>query len=320
MLNTPRWSTLTLSKGKVFSNVWQAIRDDFPANADTKIEFFDSSGNIIASVEGEVRERQLFYKIEPPSPLDDVPRGAQYEISIVTEDGPYLFEYGHVARREASFYTPGASLIKPNESRVFIDPFGRNSVGRKWIPIWGQPSMHSIGSGEGQRWGMGPNIGLLFAECAVRYYRPLGGDSFRVKFQVYAVPGSAIGVGGTGKLQAFFGSDITSHIGFGLEIEHGLVNRKVHTGVISAPTDLDYTGTANETFNYDDFITVDYSDIEKIYRVYKNEDILNPIIEWEDTDQELPKGRGYRHFGFAWDASLTATGPLVTAVEIQDYV
>jgi hypothetical protein len=316
MLNTPRWSTLTLSKGSMFSNVWPAIRDDFPANAETHIYFYDSEGNIIATVEGQVRERELVYKIEPPL-LDDVPRGAQYELKIETEDGPYLFEYGAVARREAEFYNPGAALVQPNEARLFIDKFNRNSVGKKWKPIWGQPAMHAMG---GDRWGMASNIGLLYAESAVRYFRPLGGDSFRVKFNIYAIPGSAIGIGGSGKIQALFGMDITSHVGFGFEVEHGLVNRKVSTGIVTAPTDLDKIETINKTVNQTSSFIVDYSDLDRIYRIFDGADPLNPIMTWEDTDRELPRGKGFRYFGFAWDSSLTATGPLLTGVEIQDRV
>lgn len=314
-MNQPRWGTITLSKGHLLAVKFPAIKDDFPANSETYLTFFDSSGNTIARVEGEVAPRELTYLIEPQR-LDEVPRGAPYELNVKTDEGSYLYEYGNVARRQAEFYNPGASLVQPNEARLFIDPFNRQSVGRKWKPIWGGVAMHSLGDG---KWGMGSNIGLLYAESAVRYFRPLGGDSFRVKFRCHAAPGSAIGVGGSGKMQALFGMDITSHIGFGLEIEHGLVNRKVSTGIVTAPTDLDITRTVNSNTSYNTYYTVDYSDLEKLYRVYKD-NAIEPIITWEDTDQELPKGRGYRYFGFAWDASLTATGPLLTGVEVQDRV
>ena len=314
MLNTPRWSTLTLSKGSIFANTWQAIKDPFPANSETYIYFYDSGGNEIGRAEGAVSERKLTYLVEPPH-LDDIPRGASYELKVITDDGPYLYEYGNVARREATFYNPGAQLVEANESRLFIDPLDRNSIGRKWKPIWGGVAMHGVPGG----WGMGSNVGLLFAESAVRYYRPLGGDSFRVKFGVYAVPNLSFGAGGSGKMQFLSGMDINSHIGFGVEIEHGLVNRNIRTGIITAPTDLNIINSVVQPVGTADYITVDYSDLTKLYRVYFNEN-PNPILQWLDDDQYLPKGRGYRYFGFAWDSSLLATGPLLRGVEIQDQV
>lgn len=315
-LNIPRWQTITLSRGKVYSNVWQAVKDDFPSNSEVHLNFFDSNGNVIATAEGEVTARTLLMKVEPPT-FDDVPRGAPYELVVITDDGPYLFEYGNVARREASFYNPGPSLVEPNQSRLFIDKLNRNSIGRKWKPIWGGVAMHQFGD---DSWGMGSNTGLLFAESAVRYYRPLGGDSFRVRFQCYAVPGSAIGTGGSGKMQFLAGMDITSHMGFALEIEHGLTNRRVKTGIVTAPTDIDVTGQVNTNTDMDTYYTVDYSDLDHLYQVYKDDDLVTPIITWEDQEQELPKGPGFRYFGFAWDSSLTATGPLLRGIEIQDRV
>lgn len=317
MLNSPRWSTLTLSRGSMFSNIWQAVKDDFPANSETKLFFYDSGGNIIATLEGTVSDRALTYKVEPQH-HDDIPRGATYELKIITDDGPYLWEYGNVARREATFYNPGAQAVEPNESRLFIDKLDRNAVGRKWIPIWGKPAMHTV-SGGPTGWGMGSDIGLLFAESAVRYFRPMGGDSFRVKFNVFAIPGSVVGVGGSGKMQALFGMDITSHIGFGVEVEHGINNRRIKTGVVTAPTDLDINNSVSGNVGRNSSLIVDYSDLDRLYQVYLDDSPV-PIIQWEDQDRELPKGKGYRYFGFAWDSSLTATGPLLTGMEIQDRV
>lgn len=318
MLNTPRWQTITLSKGSVFSNVWNAVRDDYPANSEAYIYFYDSEGNTIATVEGDVTSRTLTFQVAPPE-LDDVPRGAGYELKLVTEDGPYLIEYGTVARREAEFYNPGAALVKPNESRLFIDKLNRNSVGRKWKAIWGKPAMHSV-SGGPTGWGMGSDVGLLYAESAVRYFRPLGGDSFRVKFNVFAIPGSVAGVGGSGKMQALFGMDITSHIGFAFEMEHGISNRRIRTGIVTAPTDIDVIAVQDKNIGRNSSFIVDYDDLDRMYRIYDGDDPLTAIMTWEDEDRELPKGKGYRYFGFAWDSSLIATGPLLTGVEIQDRV
>lgn len=316
MLNIPRRGNLLLSKGAMFDDYRPSIADDFPADSTCWITCYDSSGTPIATLDGTVTPKKLSWLLEA-AVHDPVPNGAQYEmfIQIPGAESPYKYEYGSVIRREASFYTPPASSLE-GESRLFIDTLGRSSLGRRWIPIVGGTAMHDLGSSQ---YGMGPDVGLLFAQSAVRYFRPLGGDSFRAKFSV-ASTNSFIGAAGTGKLQFIASMDTSMTTGMGFEIETGVSNKFLHTGLVTGPVDLAYTGSpvASTTVTGDSF-TVDYSDLLKVMRVFKGLD-TDPIIEWEDTGSVLPHGPGFRHWGFAWDASLIATGPLLLSVEAQDYV
>lgn len=319
MLNTPRRSTLILSAGGTFDDYRPAVMDDFPANSTAWITCYDSTGNEIAKLDATaVTQRQMLWEEIDPDEHDSVPNGAQYEIflKIPGVAKPYKYEYGTVIRREAAFFAPPPTSLQ-GESRLFVDTLGRSSLGRRWNAVKGRTAMHDLGGGI---YGMGPDVGLLFAQSAVRYFRPLGGDSFRCKFYV-ASTNSAIGEAGTGKMQFIANMDINMRIGMGFEIETGISNKRLHIGTVAGPTQLNYTGTfVNNTVVTGNYFTVDYSDQTATMSVYKGSNLVDPVIEWEDTSRMLPKGEGYRYWGFAWDASLIATGPLLTSVEMQDYV
>ncbi|HJT90963.1 MAG TPA: hypothetical protein VJ777_03340 [Mycobacterium sp.] len=320
-LNTPRQSSLVLSRDAVFDHYWPAIRDSFPDGATTHLDFYNSNGDVVASVNGTVEARKLVYLVTDTDALNGVSNGSQYELFVVTTDGPYKVEYGHVIRREASFYTPlpvGTEL--ENDARLFSDLLNRDAVGRRWIVTKGGIAMHPLGT-DPETYAMGPDTGLLFSEAGMRYFRPMGGDSWRIKFSIYST-GSFIGLGGTGKMRVHMGCDSRLNVGMGFEIETGSSNNRVHTGLVTSPTDMDYTGSPVDNESEDgDIWTVDYNDLTKTMNVYKGpEPYLDPVISWEDTADLLPHGIGYRHWGFSWDSSLLATGALLRTVEAQDYV
>jgi hypothetical protein len=317
MLNTPRQSSLVLTRGGVFDNIWPAIRDDFPSGSTTSIEFYDSNGNTIATVAGAVETKRLVYLESDTDLLDSVPNGAQYELFVTTADGPYKLEYGTIIRREATFFTPPPTSLE-GESRLFIDSLNRDAVGRRWVVTRGGIAMHQVASTPEPRYAMGPNFGLLFSQAGMRYFRPFGGDSWRVRFGVYST-GSGLGLGGDGKMRVHVGCDIRLNTGMAFEIETASTS-KIHTGIVTSPTDMDYSQTVNHTTADEDEFIVDYSNISKIMNVYKNDDFTAPIITFDDTTDLLPHGPGYRYWGFSWDSSLAATGPLLWTLEAQDYV
>lgn len=319
VLNSPRPGALILSRGAVLDNFWPAIADDFPDGSTTSIVFFDSTSAEIAEVAGTVTSKKLTYLVQPDD-LDPVPNGAQYELWLTTPDGPYKVEYGHVIRREASFYQPLPTSLEA-DVRLFTDLLNRDALGRRWVGIQGGVKMWPLAD---EQFAMGPDIGLLFAEAGARYFRPFAGDSFRVRFGIYAVIDSGIGTGGAGKLRFHGASDVSMHTGMSFEIQTDTdvfpANRKLHTGIVTAPTDITYTGSAvtYEAVTGDEFL-VEYSNISRTMQVFLNDD-TDPIIAWTDDDAVLPHGLGYRYWGFSWASSLVATGPLLVTVEAQDYV
>lgn len=314
MLNVPRQSSLVLTRNGVLDTTWPAIRDLFPPGSTTEIRTYDSSGTVIATIIGEVTPTKLVY-LAQPAELADIPGGAQYELMLITPDGPYVVEYGHVIRREAAFFTPPATSIE-QDSRLFVDTLGRDSVGRRWVAVQGGVAMHSTPGGG---YGMGPDIPLLFAAAGVRYQRPIGGDSFRCTFGVYSTR-SALGVGGTGKMRFHGASDALMTTGMSFEMETGISNNRLHTGLVTAPIDISYTGSpVNHNTDTGEQFTVEYSDITKTMNVFLGA-ATTPIITWNDAGNVLPHGPGYRYWGFSWDSSLAATGALLVTVEMQDYV
>lgn len=308
--NTPRHGTLVLSSGVVLDKAWPAIRDDFPGGATSHINFLDpTTGDTLHTATGVVTAKALTYLHTDVASLDAVPNGAKYELFLVTADGPYKYEYGNIIRREATF--PKVAPAFDLGPRTFIDTLGRNAVGRKWIPTHGGIAMHDLGGGVQC---MGPDIGLLFNKAGMRYFRPMATDSWRIQFTIHDT-GSVIGLGGTGKMRLHMGCDAMLNVGMSLEIESGVVNRYVHTGIVTGPVSNYYTGTdAYYTTNGDVWV-VSYDDDTKIMSTTMNG---NPSLSWADAGASLPRGPGYRYWGFSWDSSLLATGPVLYSVEAQD--
>lgn len=322
MLNTPRQSSLVLTKGGVFDNVWPSIRDDFPTGATASLEFYDSNGTTIATIDGAVEPKRLVFLELDIDKLDGVPNGAQYELFVTTTDGPYKLEYGTIIRREATFFTPPASSLE-QESRLFVDTLNRDAVGRRWIVTHGGIAMADLG-GVPKRYAMGSDFGLLFVEAGMRYFRPFGGDSWRIRFGVYST-GAGSGLGGNGRMRVHMGCDTKLNIGMGFEIDtkqtlFGADISEIHTGIVTGPVDMDYTETVTHTALDGDEFICEYSNITKVMNVYKNDDFTAPLITFDDTTDLLPHGPGYRYWGFSWDASLLASGPLLLSLEAQDYV
>lgn len=308
--NTPRHSTLVLSSGAVLDRSWPAVRDDFPAGATSHLNFLDpTTGAVITTADGVVTAKALTFLYEDIAALDSVPNGAKYELFLVSADGPYKYEYGNIIRREATF--PKVAPPFDLGPRTYIDTLGRASVGRKWLPTHGGIAMHDLGGGVQA---MGPDVGLLFSQAGMRYFRPMAHDSWQFTFTIYD-SGLVIGLGGTGKMRLHFGCDALLNVGMSLEIETGVVNRKIHTGIVTGPVSNTYTNTADYDSTNGDVWVVNYDDTTKIMSTTLNG---ADFISWEDSADALPRGPGFRHWGFSWDSSLLATGPVLYSVEAQD--
>lgn len=309
--NTPRYGTLTLSRGAVLDKAWPAIRDNFPGGATSQIKFYDpATSAVIATVDGAVTAKALTFLYADTDTLDTIPNGAKYELFLTTADGPYKYEYGSIIRRETEF--PRVAPAFDLGPRTFIDTLARNAVGRKWLATHGGIAMHDLGGGLNA---MGPDVGLLFSSAGMRYFRPMATDSWQVQFMIHDT-GLVIGLGGTGKMRLHMGCDIMLNVGMSIEIESGISNKYIHTGLVTGPVSTYTTGTSPYATTDGDLWTVTYDDTTKTLSAALNTN--PPQISWVDENDDLPKGPGFRYWGFSWESSLLATGPVLFSVEAQD--
>lgn len=277
------------------------------------IEFTDTDGNTILELTGvlvgpETKPEGIRFRGDPDD-MDLIPAGANFEVTLNTVDGPYKIRYGKVIRKEVTFTPPPSSLAVPPQG--FADSFQRSAIGRKWVPIVGQATIHdnsdhSLPNGLGAK-------NALFSTAALRYYRPFTTDSLRVSAAVLN-PGSLLAA----KTSFVIGSDIYMTSGLVMQLETGTGHNYLHTGTLGPDQAVSYQGSAvSNTVANGDGYSIAYNDETRILAVYKGTS-LEPLIEWPDDAGIVPHGRGYRYFGVIFGASALTTGIQLTSISAKD--
>ena len=280
----------------------------WPAKAYATIEFTDTTGAPILTLDGEVTPDAIRFSADSGDGLDDVPAGANFEITLETQDGDMKIRYGKVIRKEVTWFPPPTTNVTPVS---FGDSFQRTALGRKWIPITGRTRIHDNSSSSLPNGVACDNA--LFSKSAIRYFQQFTTDSIRMNINV--VNPLHLQAGKTGFIVC---SDALLSTGIVMQLETGPGTDYIHIGTLTGPTTVVYEGdsVSNDTVNGDNY-SVSYNDETKTIAVYKGTD-LTPLKTWTDDTGMVPHGPGYRYVGFNFEATLLSAGIQVTSWSARD--
>jgi hypothetical protein len=152
MISQPMPYVVVLSRNSNWNppSILPLVGDIWPAGSTTYTNFYDSTGAILATVNGTVSTNSIDYSIAHAA-LDGVPAGASFEMFVVTPDTlPHMIRFGKVFRREARF--PNAPANNPAAQALsFADTLQRTAFGSKWVPIIGTTVLSaSVGTNDVQ--------------------------------------------------------------------------------------------------------------------------------------------------------------------------
>ena len=280
----------------------------FPKGSYATIEFTGTDGASILTLDGEVTPEAIRFVGDPEDGLDDVPAGANFEVTLETITGPQKLRYGKVIRKEVTYFPPPTQDVTPLS---FGDNFQRTALGRKWVSVSGktrifQNTALSLPNGVAVDF-------ALFSKSAIRYYQQFTTDSIRVSVNVV----NPVSIQ-AGKTSFVVCADANMTSGLVMQLETGLTNNYIHMGTLTGPTTVVYEGSAvsNVVANGDNY-TIAYRDATKTLAVYKGTN-LTPLATWTDATGKVPHGPGYRYVGFSFQASAVTHGIQVTDWSAKD--
>lgn len=272
------------------------------------IVFTDSAGAEILTLDGTVDGDRIDF-VGDPEEMDQVPAGAGYTIKLETPEAVHVIRYGTVIRKEVFWTQPAAKRVKT--PRMFSDSFQRTALGRKWIPVVGRTVIrdnHLIGLPNG----LGPEV-AFFQKSAIRYWEEFTSDSVEVGVTVLNTDPIL-----AGRTAVMIGADIGLTTGIAMRFETAAFANQLHLGMVNGPNSMvDETAAVANVVRNGDYYRLRYTDSTKIAAVYKGSS-LEPIIEWPDAAGVVPHGRGYRHFGIAFESALVGRGIQITSITAMD--
>lgn len=280
----------------------------WPAKAWATAVFTDSSGGEIMTVDGTVHPDRIEF-VGDPDDMDQIPAGAGFTISLETPEAVFPIRYGTVIRKEV-FYTQPANkaVVAP---RAFSDSFQRSALGNKWVAITGRTTIHdnhllSLPNG------VNPQT-AFFSKSAIRFYQEFTSDTVDVAVTVLNThPGLH------GKTTVVLCADINFTTGIGVQFQTAAFSNTMHLGMITGPNSMvDEAPTVPNEVDNGDYYRVRYTDSTKTVAVYKGTS-LDPITSWIDSSNAVAHGRGYRHFGLAFESELLGRGIEVTSITAMD--
>lgn len=302
MVNENRPGVIVLSRNGTSPYEFPAdIGDPFPDGATVHAVFTNTLDEVVADISGQVYPTRAQFMFAHAD-VSEVKRGFNFEVFINIDDVEYAQRYGKVVRREPSFeYTERFIGTRP----VYLaDNFTARvgNPGSLYIPTVNAVAIHNNGL-FGAPNALAQDLGLFYDTAAVRVQKSLATDSARM--QVTMVNG------GVGETKAVFcaNSNLTTFMGIMFDANNTAVRLVSHNGIVANGI-TDSIGV--------DAYTLDYNHQTKMLKLSKNGG--DTIVEWEDTDDTIPHGRGYRNIGFSWIGSVLSTGPQLAAWEAMDYV
>lgn len=297
----PKMDTLILTTGAPFQSTYRDVAA-FPDGAESRIQFYDSTGVLIARLPGVLNGTDFTWNYGSEI-VDVIPHGAQFEFSVIYPGmEPIVLYYGTAIRKEARFGSASTDLsVVP---QLFVDNFQRTALGPKWIQVY-QQTLIQINTGAPA--GLTLNQ-AKYTAGATLYYAPLSGDSVTVNFNVYAP--------NAGKTAVVVCSNSTMTSYLGVMIEKGATNA-VHIISGTGPAAYSSLTTVSSTTSTNDTFMLLYNSLSDTISLYKNGNISAPLTSRSGI--AVPHGPGYRYTGASWVTATTGvTGCQLTSWQAQD--
>lgn len=292
----------------------------FQDGASAHVEFTDSSGGLITSIDADHVTPDGIFFIATSDQVDVVPNGANFEIFIDGDNGPQKLRYGIVVRREVEFFDSPAKQ-EQSIALQFTDAFPTLGLRTDWRKVRGQPKVHDNG---GNPNGVGPPQVLTGeAVAAMLWSQELNSDTARMKFRILDQNNNTP-LNNFGQLYGVVCADQRLTTGLAVEVRHGadhgrgvrLCTFKGGFGI----NQLTYvTSNIPVTFTVNQDFTIYYdSSVDTVY-LFNGTD-ATPMASWIDDVHAMPHGPGYRSFGAAWHNSQVNDGIQLTYIAAKDDV
>lgn len=299
----PKMESLILTTGAPFQSTYRDV-SPFPDGSQARIQFYDSTGVLIARIPGVLEGRDITFDY-PSELMDVVPHGAAFQFSVIYPgEEPIVLYYGTAIRKGPQFANASTDLSATPQ--LFSDNFQRPQIGPKWTQVYQSTVIHINTSAPA---GLALDS-TKYAASGTLWYAPLSGDSVTVNFNVYA-PNA-----GKTAVIVCSNSTMTSYLGF--MIEKGSTNA-VHIISGTGPATYNVLTTVTSTTVTNDSFLVFYNSLSDTISVYKNNSISAPLTSRSGIN--VPHGPGYRYTGASWVTATTGvTGCQLTSWQAQDGV
>lgn len=310
---------VALSRGSVWAKEYIANPSNpWPSNGSATIVFRNTQGGLITTLDSDTVTATSIRFLADPEEIEEIPAGANFEVFVETDHGPVMIRYGRVLRKESRYYDAAATEQR-TVPQVFVDSFQKAALGHRWEPIFGGARIYN-NSGQALPNGVGANTGLFGNYPAgIRFWKQMSTDSIEATFTVVYPTILPPFLGANNGLLTFcFGSDIVFSTGLAVQLD--TINNLVRYMRLTGTGTGTFLASAALPVANNDAFTVRYNDLTKTMAVYRNASTTPMITPWVDDDEELPKGNGYRHWGFLFNPTLLETGPQPTAVAVKDIV
>lgn len=300
----PKMETVILTTGAPFQATFRD-KTAFPDGTESRIQFYDSSGSLIARLPGSFEGTDFTFDF-PSEIVDVIPHGASFQFSVIYPgEEPVVLSYGTAIRKEPRFGSVPTDLS--SIPQLFVDNFQRTVIGPKWLQVLHSTVIHTNPVGTPNGIAMDST---KYTTSAALYYAPLTGDDVTVNVNLYKPNAGKTGI------IVCSDSAMTSYLG--ITIETGVTNA-LHIVSGTAPATYSVLQSQSVAINTNDNLLVIYNSFSDTLLAYRNNDLSAPVISRSGVP--VSHGPGFRYAGLNFiTASTGLTGVQPTAWQAQDGV